>query len=128
MPTETKNSTANASRIGSASDAARRLKSDRPTTMPARNAPSAIDTPKTAAEPTAMPERDDEHGQREQLARPRRGDPIEQPRDDARCRRRTVNATRPATLTSVERDGRAERRAPTRRRRTRPAAAPARAP
>ena len=55
MPTETKNSTANASRIGSASVAARRLKSDRPTTMPARNAPSAIDTPNTAADPTAMP-------------------------------------------------------------------------
>ena len=55
MPTETKNSTANASRIGSASDAARTLKSDRATTSPARNAPSAIDTPKTAAEPTAIP-------------------------------------------------------------------------
>ena len=55
MPTETKNSTANASRIGSASDAARTLKSDRATTSPARKAPSAIDTPKMAAEPTAIP-------------------------------------------------------------------------
>ena len=55
MPTDTKNSTANASRIGSASDAARTLKSDRATTSPARNAPSAIDTPKMAAEPTAIP-------------------------------------------------------------------------
>ena len=55
MPTETKNSTANASRIGSASEAARTLKSDRPTTRPARNAPSAIDTPKISADATAMP-------------------------------------------------------------------------
>ena len=55
MPTETKNSTANASRIGSASEAARTLNSDRPTTRPARNAPSAIDTPKTCADDTAMP-------------------------------------------------------------------------
>src|SRR6478735_6945043 len=55
MPTDTKNSTANASRIGSASDAARRLYSDRPTTMPARNAPRAIETLKTSADPTAMP-------------------------------------------------------------------------
>ena len=55
MPTETKNSTAKASRIGSASAAARRLNSERPTTMPARNAPSAIDTPNSMADPTAMP-------------------------------------------------------------------------
>ena len=55
MPTETKNSTAKASRIGSASEAARRLKSDRPTTMPARNAPSAIETLKISDDPTAMP-------------------------------------------------------------------------
>ena len=41
--------------MGSASDAARTLNSDRPTTSPARNAPSAIDTPKSSAEATAMP-------------------------------------------------------------------------
>ena len=57
MPTETKNSTAKASRIGSASDAARRLKSDRPTTIPARNAPSAIDTPKSFADADGDAER-----------------------------------------------------------------------
>ena len=51
MPTETKNSTAKASRIGSASVAARRLNSDRPTTMPARKAPSAIETPNSSDEP-----------------------------------------------------------------------------
>ena len=55
MPTETKNRTANASRIGSASEAARRLYSDRPTTMPARNAPRAMETLKICAEPTAIP-------------------------------------------------------------------------
>ena len=54
MPTETKNRTANASRIGSASDAARTLNSDRPTTRPARNAPSAIETPKNCADATEM--------------------------------------------------------------------------
>jgi hypothetical protein len=55
MPTETKKSTANASRSGKASDAARSPNSDRPTTSPARNAPSAIDTPKIRAAPTATP-------------------------------------------------------------------------
>ena len=55
IPTDTKNSTAKASRIGRASDAARRLNSLRPTIIPARNAPSAIDTPNTRAAPTAIP-------------------------------------------------------------------------
>ena len=32
-----------------------RLNSERPTTIPARNAPSAIDTPNSVADPTAMP-------------------------------------------------------------------------
>ena len=55
MPTETKNSTAKASRMGRASEAARWLNSDCPTTIPARNAPKAMETPKTFAEPTAIP-------------------------------------------------------------------------
>jgi hypothetical protein len=55
MPTDTKNRTAKASRIGRTSEAARRLNSDRPTTVPARNAPSAMDTPNSVADPTAMP-------------------------------------------------------------------------
>ena len=55
IPTDTKNSTANASRIGRASEAARSPNSLRPTTVPARNAPSAMETPKSLAEPTAMP-------------------------------------------------------------------------
>ena len=45
MPTETKNSTANASCSGSASAAARWLSSDSLTTAPATNAPSANDMP-----------------------------------------------------------------------------------
>src|SRR5438128_2991243 len=55
IPTDTKKSTANASRIGSASEAARTLNSDRPTTIPAMNAPSAIETSNSVAEPTAIP-------------------------------------------------------------------------
>jgi hypothetical protein len=54
IPTDTKNSTANASRIGIASAAARRLNSERPTTMPARNAPRASDIPKATADQAAM--------------------------------------------------------------------------
>ena len=55
IPTDTKKSTANASRMGTASRAARAAKSVRPTASPARNAPSSIDTPKTPAAATAMP-------------------------------------------------------------------------
>ena len=51
MPTETKNSTANASRSGSESSAAWWLSSDSFSSMPAKNAPSANDTPNSAAEP-----------------------------------------------------------------------------
>jgi hypothetical protein len=51
MPTETKNSTENASRSGSDSEAARWLKGDSRITMPAKNAPSANDTPNSLAEP-----------------------------------------------------------------------------
>ena len=46
MPTETKKSTPKASRSGKASAAAWWLTGDWPTTMPARNAPRAIDAPK----------------------------------------------------------------------------------
>ena len=45
MPTETKNNTENASRSGSDSSAARCDSSDSRSTMPAKNAPSANDTP-----------------------------------------------------------------------------------
>ena len=88
MPTDTKNSTAKASRIGSASEAARRLNSDRPTTMPARNAPSAIDTPKTSDAPTAMPSAMTStvsvNSSRERV----RGDAIEQRGNDPRADQR----------------------------------------
>ena len=55
MPTETKNSTANASCSGSEFCAALCDRSDSFSTTPAKNAPSANDTPKSAAEPKAMP-------------------------------------------------------------------------
>ncbi|MCY1528405.1 hypothetical protein D9M68_635080 [compost metagenome] len=51
MPTETKNSTAKASRSGRDSWAARWLSSDSRITMPAKNAPRAKDTWNNAAAP-----------------------------------------------------------------------------
>ena len=51
MPTETKNSTEKASRSGSDSSAARWLSADSRITMPAKNAPSANETPNSSAEP-----------------------------------------------------------------------------
>ena len=51
MPTETKKSTENASRNGSVSSAARWLNRDSRSTMPAKKAPSANDTPNSADEP-----------------------------------------------------------------------------
>ncbi len=55
MPTETKNSTAKASRSGRESLAALWLSSDSLSSMPAKNAPSANDTPNSIAEPNATP-------------------------------------------------------------------------
>ena len=55
MPTETKNSTAKASRSGSVSSAARWLSSDSLRIMPAKKAPSASDTPNSFAAPKATP-------------------------------------------------------------------------
>ena len=100
MPTETKNSTAKASRMGSASEAARRLNSDRPTTMPARNAPSAIDTLNTSEAPTAMPSARTSTVEREQLARVRPRDLVEQA-GITRAPTSTVNATRAPTFSTV---------------------------
>ena len=51
MPTETKNSTANASCSGSESAAAWWLNSDSESSTPAKNAPSANDTSNSAADP-----------------------------------------------------------------------------
>ena len=51
MPTETKNSTAKASRSGSVSCAARWLSVDSLRIMPAKNAPSANDTSNRVAAP-----------------------------------------------------------------------------
>ncbi len=55
MPTETKNSTAKASRSGSESLAALWLSSDSLSIIPAKKAPSAKDTPNSAAAPKATP-------------------------------------------------------------------------
>ena len=55
MPTETKNSTAKASRSGSDSSAARWLNSDSRIIMPAKKAPSAKDTSNSMAAPKATP-------------------------------------------------------------------------
>src|SRR3954466_9221540 len=55
MPTETKNSTANASFNGSESLPAWCDSSDSDRMTPAKNAPSAKDTPNAAEDPYAMP-------------------------------------------------------------------------
>ena len=55
IPTETKNSTANASRSGRVSCAARWLSSDSFSTIPAKNAPSAKETSNSSTAPKAMP-------------------------------------------------------------------------
>ena len=55
MPTETKNSTAKASRSGSDSCAARWLSSDSLRIMPAKKAPSANDTSNSMLAPKATP-------------------------------------------------------------------------
>src|SRR3990167_4446062 len=55
MPTETKNSTAKASRKGSDSAAARWLSADSRIIMPAKNAPSANETSNSLAAPNATP-------------------------------------------------------------------------
>jgi hypothetical protein len=55
MPTETKNSTAKASRGGSASSVARWLSGLSASTMPAKNAPTATNTPNSAEAPSATP-------------------------------------------------------------------------
>ena len=51
MPTETKNSTAKASRSGSVSEAARWLSSDSLRIMPAKKAPSANETSNSTLAP-----------------------------------------------------------------------------
>ena len=55
MPTETKNSTAKASRSGSASSVACWLSVLSPMTTPAKKAPSANETPNSLAAPNATP-------------------------------------------------------------------------
>ncbi len=54
MPTETKNSTAKASRSGNVSWAARWLSGDSRSIIPAKKAPSASETPNSLVAPKAM--------------------------------------------------------------------------
>ena len=92
MPTETKNSTAKASRMGSASVAALRLNSDRPTTIPARKAPEGHRNPEELGRTHRDAQGEDEHRQHEELPRPRPGhaveDPGEEPLAEQECQER----------------------------------------
>ena len=68
--------------MGRASAAAWWLTSVWPTTMPARNAPSAIDTPKHDGRPRGDRQRQGQDGEGEQLAGAGARHLAEQPRDD----------------------------------------------
>src|SRR5262249_19934151 len=70
MPTETKNSTAKASRNGSDSSAATWLSSDSLSVMPAKNAPSANDTSNSSAATKATPNATDNTARRNSSREP----------------------------------------------------------
>ena len=59
------------------------LNSDSLSSMPAKNAPSANDTPNSRRRAERHAQRDRQHAQREQLARAGAGDALEDPRDHA---------------------------------------------
>ena len=80
---------------------------------PARKAPSANETPKSSADAERDPERHRQHGEREQLARARRGRPGAAARAPRARRRRTSGPRRRADLPSVSPT--AEDRPPSRR-------------
>jgi hypothetical protein len=109
MPTETKNSTAKASRSGSDSSAARWLSSDSLRIMPAKKAPSAKDTPNSTAGPGDA-ERDGQHRQAEQFARAGVRDIVQQPGNDA-APDDQHEADEDPTLASVMRDQPSQARA-----------------
>src|SRR5215470_17840703 len=81
MPTETKNSTAKASRNGIVSEAARWLNSDSLKIMPAKNAPSANETSNSIAAPKATPSAMASTDRRNSLTRPGMSDIMQDPRD-----------------------------------------------
>ncbi len=64
MPTETKNSTAKASRSGRDSSAARWDSADPARIMPAKKAPNAMETPNSTAAPNATPSATDSTARR----------------------------------------------------------------
>ena len=83
MPTETKNSTAKASRSGSVSCAARCDNSDSARIMPAKNAPKRERDVEQHGGAEGDAERDRQHRQPEQFARAGMGDPMHDPGDHA---------------------------------------------
>ena len=88
MPTDTKNSTAKASRSGSASAAAWWLMSDSPTTSAGEERAERERDAEDARGDERDAEGDGQDGEREQLARALAGDDQQQPRDQAQPRRR----------------------------------------
>ena len=100
MPTETKNSTANASRSGSESSAALWPCGDSLSSMPAKNAPSANDTPNSSAAPKAMPIA---QASTHRVNSSREPVPATRSSTQGSTRRPTISisATKPPTLASV---------------------------
>ena len=94
MPTDTKNRTAKASRSGRASAAAWWLRSDSPTTAPARNAPSANETPKTV---------DDRNAKPIAMASTARVNSSFEPSFETRVRRRGTRRVPATTMTTTKR-------------------------
>ena len=88
--------------------AARWLRSDSLITTPAKNAPSANDTPKSADDADRDAERERQHGQREELARARAADPFEEPREARGGPRRASAATNSRDLAERQRERRRE--------------------
>ena len=97
----------------------------RPTTMPARNAPRAIETPNSLAEPDGDAQGHDEHREREQLAGARCRRPVEQP-GDQRSPGEERQADHHRDLHDGHDHGEGDAPGPDCRGRRRPAAAPAR--
>ena len=83
MPTETKNSTAKASRKGSVSVAACWLSFDSLKIMPAKKAPEREGHAEQLGGPESGAERDDQNRQAEQLAAAGMRHVMQDPRDDA---------------------------------------------
>ena len=102
MPIDTKKSTEKASCSGSEFAAARWLSCDSPMMTPAKNAPSAKDTPKAAADPNAMPSASARTERVNSSREPVRATPI-RIRGTTRGPSSAAISTKPPTLASVSR-------------------------